>query len=307
MTKIGIELGIRASQKAIERAAQIAKSHLVDYFFVPETHPKFSGVNAFAELLRISEDVKDIKLGTGIVNVFSRSKEEIRDLSNQLYTKTGGNFILGIGTSAPIIIEKLYEMEFKKPLTRLIDYTRFIKSDYVGPVYWAAVGEKATRLATQNADGVLFFLKPQDVISSHIDMINGELQSLGRSKDKFEVISIVPTSLEENQENARMTLAGYIGTNEFYSNPLIKSGFRDDVEKIIDAYSKFGLREAAKNVSMDLLNMAILGSIESCKEKIAEMQENTRLDGIILGFDLPEERYNSEFFDKLDKLLTELE
>ena len=125
--KIGIELGIRAPKKAIEKAANIAEKHLIDYFLVPETHPKFYGVDAFQTLSQISESIRHVKIGTGIVNVFSRSKEEIADRANQLHKKTGGNFVLGIGTSAPVIIEQLWKMEFKKPLSRLENYSSFIK------------------------------------------------------------------------------------------------------------------------------------------------------------------------------------
>ena len=120
--KLGIELGIRAPKKAIEKAANIAEKHLIDYFLVPETHPKFFGVDAFQTLSQISENIRHVKLGTGIVNVFSRRKEEIAEHANQLYQKTGGNFFLGIGTSAPVIIEQLWKMEFKKPLSRLKNY-----------------------------------------------------------------------------------------------------------------------------------------------------------------------------------------
>ena len=93
---------------------------------MPETHPEFFGVNALDTILKISEKVKNVKLGTGIINVFSRTREEILDSANQIYEKTDGKFVLGIGTSAPIIIEKLWKMEFKKPLSRLKNYSKFI-------------------------------------------------------------------------------------------------------------------------------------------------------------------------------------
>ena len=87
MTNIGIELGIRAPIEAIERAAQIADDNHVEYFLVPETHPEFFGVNALDTILKISEKVKNVKLGTGIINVFSRTQEEILDYANQIYEK----------------------------------------------------------------------------------------------------------------------------------------------------------------------------------------------------------------------------
>jgi alkanesulfonate monooxygenase SsuD/methylene tetrahydromethanopterin reductase-like flavin-dependent oxidoreductase (luciferase family) len=308
--KFGIELGIRAPKEAILKASEIAEKYSIEYLLVPETHPKFYGVNAFQTLEQISEKINHVKLGTGIVNVFSRSKNEIADQANQLFQKTSGNFVLGIGTSAPAIIEDLWKMEFKKPLSRLVDYSSLIKSKYNGPVFWAAVGQKTIELAAENADGVIFFLKPKSQILNQMDLINKKLKSLGKSNKQFEVISIVPTYFDESQDQfqARMTLAGYIGANEFYSVPLIKAGFQDDVSNIRESYRKFGLKEAAKAVSNKLLcDLTISGSPDACKEKIRKIQEELKLNTIILGFDLPKEKYTDDFFEKLDKLLSSLE
>jgi len=232
VTNIGIELGIRAPIEAIERAAQIADNNSVEYFLVPETHPEFFGVDALETILKISKKIKHVKLGTGIINIFSRTQEEILDYANQIYEKTGGKFVLGIGTSAPIIIEKLWKMEFKKPVSRLKDYSNFIRSGFHGQIYWAAIGEKTTKLAAENADGVIFFLKPRAQILDHIDLINSTLSSLNKSKDMFNLISIIPTYFDVDSNQAKMTLAGYIGANEFYSTPLSNAGFRDEVKKI---------------------------------------------------------------------------
>jgi len=306
VTKIGIELGIRAPMEAIERAAQIADNNFVEYFWVSETHPEFFGVDALHALLKISEKVKHVKLGTGIINVFSRTREEILASADDIYTKTGGKFILGIGTSAPVIIEKLWKMEFKKPLSRLRDYSNFIKKKYPGPIYWAAVGEKTTKLAAENADGVIFFLKPRDQISIHIELINSTLTYLNKSKDEFNLISIVPTFFAV--DNNQLTLASYIGANEFYSAPLAKAGFQEEVEKIKNAYEKVGLKEAAQNVGDRLLDeLTVSGSVDVCKEKICKITKNTKLKTIILGFDLHEDQYTDDFFQKLDKLLTSLQ
>jgi hypothetical protein len=37
------------------------------------------------------------------------------------------------------------------------------------------------------------------------------------------------------------------------------------------------------------------------------MAKSTKLKTIILGFDLPEDKYTDEFFEKLDKLLKSLQ
>jgi alkanesulfonate monooxygenase SsuD/methylene tetrahydromethanopterin reductase-like flavin-dependent oxidoreductase (luciferase family) len=138
-------------------------------------------------------------------------------------------------------------------------------------------------------------------------MINYTLGSANKINE-FNVISIIPTFFEENSNQAKMTLASYIGANEFYSAPLANAGFKEEVEKIKDSYNKVGLKDAAQNVGEALLDeLTISGSVESCKEKICKIIENTRLKTIILGFDLPEDKYTNDFFEKLDKLLKSLQ
>ena len=304
MTKIGIELGIRAPFDAILKASKIADRHFVDYFLVPETHPESFGVDAFETIFQITNNVKNVTVGTGIVNVFSRDKEEIQTLSSQIFQNSNGKFVLGLGTSAPAIIEKLWQLKFQKPISRLIEYTEFIKPKYSGPIFWAAVGKHTTKLATKYADGVIFFLKPKNQISNFIKMIESELDILEKDKNDFETVSIFPTYFDSSEFTSKMTLAGYIGANEFYGKALINEGFQKEVSNIREAFSRFGLKEASKKVSEKLVKeLTITGALEECKEKILGIRNTTKLKTVILGFDLPEEKYDDDFFEKLDKFL----
>lgn len=303
---IGVELGIRAPQKAIERAAEISDKNEIDYFFVPETHPSVYGVDAFESLLKLSEKTKHVTLGTGIVNVFSRSKEQILSASEKLYSRTGGRFVLGIGTSAPVIIEKLWKMQFKNPLSRLKEYTEFIRENFKGDIFWAAVGEKTVREAARNADGVLFFLKPKSQIKKDVILIK---QNLTNPENTFEVVSIVPTYIitEQDSFQAKMTLASYLGANEFYSKPLAKAGFESEVNKIKSIHNDLGLKEAAKNISDKLIDeLVVFGSPQECAKKIFDKKKDLPLSSIILGFDLPESGYTNNFFNELENLLRDI-
>ncbi len=138
-------------------------------------------------------------------------------------------------------------------------------------------------------------------------MINTTLEV--NKKDRFSTVSIIPTFFEEDGNQAKMTLARYIGANEFYSTPLVEAGFQDGVDKIKNAYQKIGLKDAAQNVGEVLLDeLTIWGSVESCKERIYKIIENTKLKTIILGFDpgknvtikmSPDKKYRVTFDMKL--------
>jgi len=303
--KRGIELGINATLSSIQKAAQIANQSKIDYFFVPETNPAVMGVDAFDALEQISNGKCDMVLGTAIVNVFSRNKEQISLKANKIYEKTNEKFVLGIGTSAPVIVEKLWKLKFERPLSRIIDYTKYLRANFRGKIFWAAVGQKTTQLAAQNADGVIFFLKPRKQIISDIQKIKKIISSAGKSLDSFETICIVPTYIDssENVMAAKTSLAKYIGANEFYANPLSEE-FESEVMEIRECFKKFGLSKTVEKVSDDLVKeLTICGTPTQCREMLDNFQEETGCKTVIAGFDLPKEGFDSKFFKNLKKLL----
>jgi alkanesulfonate monooxygenase SsuD/methylene tetrahydromethanopterin reductase-like flavin-dependent oxidoreductase (luciferase family) len=307
--RVGIELGIRAPLHAIEKAARIADTKMLDYYLIPETHPKFTGVDAFEAIQYLVEKIENVVLGTGIVNVFSRSKKKILDLANKMYYETNKNFVLGLGTSAPIIVENMYKMKFEKPVSRIKTYTEFIKSQYKGPIYWSAIGDKMTQFAAEYADGVIFFLKPESEIRRSIKIIKNRLCALGRNYRSFEIISILPTCVDNNEKKARnvlrLTIANYVGANEFYSKPLEKIGFKKEIDIIRENFQRHDLASASVHVSDEMIEaLGVFGSSKECAIKIADYSERVKIKTVIAGFDLSRSGYNVDFFKNLDNLVS---
>lgn len=312
MTKIGIELGIRAPYETIRDAALISqRSKKVCYFFVPETHPKFIGVDAFGVIKKLSKEGLDIKLGTGVVNVFSRSKKEILSLAGSIYQDSNENFILGLGTSTPHIVENMYKMRFEKPLTRLVSYTNYLKNYYKGPIYWGAVGNKAIRLAAKYASGVMFFLKKENEIIQSQSLIRSELDSLGEEKD-FEIIVIRPIIIDESKEDAikaaKISLASYFTGNKFYADPIAKSGYQKEISEIREAFSE-GLSSAAPKVSEKMVNEFVtLGNVDECARNFKEFTKRVRAGCVVAGFMSvsPKVDRNTKFLRNLEEMITHL-
>jgi alkanesulfonate monooxygenase SsuD/methylene tetrahydromethanopterin reductase-like flavin-dependent oxidoreductase (luciferase family) len=301
--KTGIEFGIRAPLSAIKKAATITDANRLDFYFVAETHPNFAGVDALEALYSIASKVQNTTLGTGIVNVYSRNRKPMLEMTKKIYQKSDGRFVLGIGTSAPVIVEKMYKKKFERPLARIKNYTNFIKNHHTGPVYWAAVGDRMTGLAAEHADGVVFFLKPESEIRRSVKIIKNGLAATGRDYDKFNIVSIRPTYLENAKTGAKITIAGYVGANEFYSRPLEKAGYKKEVRMIRQTFARNGLHEAARHVSDKMvLELATFGSIRECAEKTRQFADRTKIKTVIAGFDLPKDAYGIGFFKNLEKL-----
>jgi len=307
MKQIGMELGIRAPLSAVEKAAIIADRQMLDYYFIPETHPNFMGVNAFEALTRIIPKIEHVILGTAIVNVFSRTKCDLLQNASKVYNDTQKKFILGLGTSAPIIIENMYKMSFEKPLSRIKEYTKYIRSKYDGPIYWSAVGDKMTMLSAEYADGVIFFLKSASEVKRCIRILRNKLRSLGKNYDTFEIISILPSCVNDSEKKSRnslrMTIASYLGANEFYSRPLEREGFVKEVKIIRKNFLTYGLTAAAAKVTDRMIEaLGVFGDPSKCVAEITEFSERTGLKTVIAGFDLPRQEYNKEFFKNIERL-----
>lgn len=307
MKSFGIELGIRAPQGAVVEAGNLAKFYDLDYYFVPETHPDHLGVDAFKSLCSVASPYTNTVIGTAVVNVFSRSKQEILARSLDLHQETRGKFVAGIGTSAPAIVTRMYNAKFEKPVERMKDYTRHIKDNSNVPVFWGVVGNVMTKYSAALADGVIFFMKPEEDLKNSVDMVNGVLIENGRDADQFEIASIRPTYLVDNERDgfsrARITLANYIGANEFYSRGFSDEELKNNSEEIKKEFSTRGLLAASEKVSRKMVEeLATYGSEDKCFEELAEYSRATGVKTVIAGFDYPKSSYDQELFRKIGNL-----
>jgi len=81
-------------------------------------HNELWGENSLVQLAAVAERTGRVGLGTGIVNVFSRSPAVLAMSANSLQNISGGRFRLGLGVSTRKAIEDLHGMSFERPIHR---------------------------------------------------------------------------------------------------------------------------------------------------------------------------------------------
>src|SRR5215470_10234157 len=111
-------------RKLYLRAAQLADELGYDSFWVPEAW----GYESFTVLTEMALATKRIKLGTGIINVFSRSPGLIAMSAATLDEMSEGRFLLGVGTSGKRVIEGFHGRPYEKPLTQVGDVIRAVRT-----------------------------------------------------------------------------------------------------------------------------------------------------------------------------------
>ncbi len=295
-------------RKMYVKAAVLADELGYDSFWLPEAW----GYEVFSLLTEIALKTKRIKLGTGIINVFSRSPGLIAMNAATLDEISEGRLILGIGTSSSRVIEGFHAREFKKPLTQVRDVIRVVRTLLAGgklteadaklndyrpfelamtptrhqiPIYVAALKENSIRSIGEMADGWIPTFWPYQEIKQGKNWIAEGAAKAGR--DPTEIVtapftSAIPLGSELGDAMAKEIIAFYIGgMGDYYIELLSGFGFADDCKRIDELYKNKSTRGEAKDAvtaaMMDAL--AITGNPKQCIDELQRRRE--------FGIDLP--------------------
>lgn len=288
--RLAYSLGSLLSVDEIINCSKILSNYNPDSIWIPETW----GMEVFSMLSTVSQITKNPKLGSSIINIYSRSPTLIAMGSATVDLLSNGRFILGLGTSSMQIIQDWHGLEFTNPVQRMREYVDIIKLllsgnkvNYDGklfhlknftllikprraniPIYLAAVNEKMVDLTWEIADGVIFYLRP-------ITELKNTIQKM-QSKKKIDVACQIITCISDDSEKAigraKRTLAFYISVGEIYRKFLAKNGFNNETRNIYEEFKKSGLKSNHELVTDLMLDsLAIYGTPQECVKKLARI------------------------------------
>lgn len=95
----------------------------LDLAWVPEAY-SFDSISQIGYLAAVTST---IQLGTGIINVYSRTATAVGQTAAGCDYVTDGRFVLGIGASGPQVIEGFHGVAYDKPMARIIDYINVVR------------------------------------------------------------------------------------------------------------------------------------------------------------------------------------
>src|SRR3954469_24493416 len=90
------------------------------------------GIDAFTPLVLASQWAPSLRLGTAIVPVYTRGPALIAQSAAAAGTAAPGNFVLGIGASSNVIVERWNAVPFERPYQRVRDTLRFVRAAMTG-------------------------------------------------------------------------------------------------------------------------------------------------------------------------------
>jgi F420-dependent oxidoreductase-like protein len=250
------------------------------------------GFDAITPLAYVAAVTSEVKLGTGIVQVGTRTPANVAMTAMTMQALSNGRFILGLGTSGPQVMEGFHGVPFSKVLTRtreLIEVVRKIargeRSDFAGeiytlplpdgagkairssappcdvPVYIASLGPANLRLTGELADGWVGTSFVPETAEVFLAPMREGAEAAGRSLADIDLQ--VPAGVEftdDVEEAAKRHARGYAFTfgamgskdQNFYKNAFSRQGYADIAEEIQALWLAGKRDEAADRVPMEL-------------------------------------------------------
>ena len=302
--KLGLNLpyeGTLAFPEAVE-LAQRAEAFGFESVWMPEAY----GIDAVSILGALAARTQRIQLGTGIVNVFSRTPALLAQTAATLDLISGGRFILGLGTSGHQVITGWHGMAFDRPLLRMRETIAIVRQVlrrdrliFEGevfrldkglkllahpvretvPIYLATLTPGGLRLTGELADGWI----PTLFAPEHMNLFRPELEAgariAGRSLDSLAIAPHVPIVIDDDRVRARDVLkpwvALYVGgmgskSKNFCNDLVSQYGFADDARTLQDLYLGGKQLEAIRRVPDALVDaISIAGPPAYARERLA--------------------------------------
>lgn len=231
-----------------------------DAFFVAEGWGHDAGVL----LAEVATRTDRITLGTGIVNVWGRTPASIAMLATSLAELSGDRFVLGLGAGSPPLAEGFHDVAFTAPVERLGAVTRQVRRLLTGqrleptverttrplklavtpqsaiPVYLAALGPNAVRMAGEVADGWCPFLLPLSGLDAGIRLLEEGMTRGANGRARPTIAPCIPTAVSDDPakalEVASWWVSFYLGSmGPLYRKTLHRLGHGQAVEEILAA------------------------------------------------------------------------
>jgi alkanesulfonate monooxygenase SsuD/methylene tetrahydromethanopterin reductase-like flavin-dependent oxidoreductase (luciferase family) len=225
-----------------------------------------------------AEHTERVRLVTGIVNVFTRGPALLAQTAAALQDASEGRFVLGLGASSNVIVERWNAIPFRRPLAKVEETVVYLRTVLAGergpggfklaapprqpvPIMLAALREPMLRLAARVADAAFTNFLPLSHVGQVVDAFAAPDKELACRFFSFHG----PAALE----TAKRTFVAY-ATVPVYTEFFRWLGFGDDIAPFVEAWDAGDRARAVELVPEGLVReIFLLGPVEEQREQLA--------------------------------------
>ncbi|MDY6817360.1 MAG: LLM class flavin-dependent oxidoreductase [Halobacteriales archaeon] len=255
--------------------------------------------SSIVHLTDIAAHTESVRLGTAIVNVFSRTPAVLAMTAATLDRVSDGRFRLGVGTSTRKVIEDLHGKEWAAPnpvrrAHETIELTReFLEGDgrvsYDGaifsvqdfpaldasvPIYHAALGRANRRVVARLCDGWIPHNIPFPDLAENYAYIVEQRDRADRDAS-IDVAPYVPAAVSDDVETAKDVIRGhvayYVGSGQGYERA-VGQRFPDRAEAVATAWRDGDRGRAIEAVTDEMVSaLGVAGPPAQAREQLADI------------------------------------
>jgi alkanesulfonate monooxygenase SsuD/methylene tetrahydromethanopterin reductase-like flavin-dependent oxidoreductase (luciferase family) len=280
---IGVGRSLETALQRVELAERLA------YESVYITH--LAGRDSVTTLMAYACRSERIRLGTGVMPIYSRTPVATAQSFATLDEFSGGRAVCGLGVSHRPVVEAWYGQTIDKPLRETREYVAILRAIFRGedppegerfrsafhfmgysarpdqPIYLAGLSPKMLTLAGEIADGVVLWLcNPHYVRDVVKPAVTKGRAKAGKPLGGFDIVAAVPSAVTSEPQEARGRLRSELipyFSLPFYRAMLERSGFEEDVAGFDRGMGEGGPEAAAAAISDRFLQtLAAVGSAD---------------------------------------------
>jgi 5,10-methylenetetrahydromethanopterin reductase len=275
-----------------------------------------TGYDSLSVLGSIASRTEKVGLGSGIVNIYSRTPTQLAMAAATLDELSHGRFTLGVGASSRSVVSGWHRLEYKDQLAKMKDTVEeirrklrtqssliFANQQREIPIFVAAVQHKMVTLSKEISEGVLFFMRP-------ISSLRNEARNIASRNFKVNtsVITCISNDSKLAEEKVRRIVTFYLSFGMAYSKFIVKNGIlsSETVKEIRGLWLAGKREEASRLIPKETLDqVTIFGTPADSLKKIEDYARIEGLSTLALQFS-PGESSLKESFKLLASLTDEL-
>ena len=305
---VRLDMDSHMSSQEHRELASLAEKSGYETVWVPEG----GGRDALTQLTAIAMTTQRIKLGTGILPVFSRTPMLTAMSAAGLAAVSNGRFILGLGVGHRPAVEDGHGVTFRRPLARLREtitiVRRLLRGESVThrgrvfrvhdaglgeaapaepvPIYIAALGPRMLELGGEVADGVLLNWTATEYLREAVEHVRRGAAKAGRDPSEIVIAGYVRVAVEDDPDaigaaraSLQRQIARYAGMS-YYRKFFDGTGFQREMAAAEQALERGDAETAYSAITPDMQDeVAVVGTAEHCRRELEKRRS--------LGLQLP--------------------